>query len=279
MITKEEPLTVTDFNIDAAFQMAWASFFRIGELTYTSTEVKKATLSKTGLTRSNISFTEGHQYAFLHLKQSKTDIEYIGVQIILSATNKQTCHRASLRKLCTQDPRLLNALLFRLQSVVFFCQSVVNILKQSTAPEGLFESNFSNHSFWKRAVQHMADYGMLNERIQKLSRWISNVFRLYFTTKPETLFNFNFNFQKGMLLAVPKALVQKLRPTVISQLWARRQKRRGDTYNPSFNSIKPHRKHRFFRHSLWVRLSARPSKAKPWLESVSSGWLTYSLSI
>ena len=117
-----------------------------------SAEAKKATFSKTGLTRSNISFAEGDQYAFLRLNRSKTDTEHKGIPIILAATNKQTCHRASMRKLCTQDPRLPNALLFRLQSVAFSRQSVVNILKQRIASEGLLESNFSAHSFRIHAV-------------------------------------------------------------------------------------------------------------------------------
>lgn len=49
------------------------------ELTYTAAEAKKATLSETGLTRSDISFVEGDQYAILRLKQSKTDTEHSGV--------------------------------------------------------------------------------------------------------------------------------------------------------------------------------------------------------
>lgn len=78
-ITQDEPLTVTDVNIDTAFKVAWAGFMRMEELTYTAAEAKKATLSETGLTRSDISFVEGDQYAILRLKQSKTDTEHSGV--------------------------------------------------------------------------------------------------------------------------------------------------------------------------------------------------------
>ncbi len=48
---------------------------------------------------------------------------------------------------------------------------------------------------------------MLDESIQRLGRWTSNAFKLYFTTTPETLFDLNLSFQKGMPLAVPRATV------------------------------------------------------------------------
>ncbi len=114
MMVEEDHPTVTDFNIDTTFKMAWANFIRIEESIYMSAEAKKATFSKTCLIRSNISFAEGDQYVVLRLKRSKTNTEHKGVQIILAATNNRTCFITSLRKLCTKDPRLPNALLFRL---------------------------------------------------------------------------------------------------------------------------------------------------------------------
>ncbi len=64
-ITEEELLSITDLNVDTAFKVAWASFMRMGELTYTAAEAKKATFAETDLTRSDISFAEGDQYAIL----------------------------------------------------------------------------------------------------------------------------------------------------------------------------------------------------------------------
>lgn len=104
--------------------MAWAGFIRMGELTYTAAEAKKATFAETGLIRSDISFAEGDQYAILRLKRSKTDTEHTGVQIILVATGERTCPVAALRRLFIQDPRLPNAPLFKLQSTAFSRQGV-----------------------------------------------------------------------------------------------------------------------------------------------------------
>ncbi len=100
-----------------------------------------------------------------------------------------------------QDPRSPNAPLFRLQFSVFPRQAVVNILKQHIAAAGLSEADYSGHSF-RKAAQHIAEHGMLDESIQKLGCWTSNAFKLYFTTTPETLFDLNLSFQKGILLAV-----------------------------------------------------------------------------
>lgn len=87
-ITKNEPLTIEDLNIDTAFKVAWAGFMRMGELTYTAAELKKDSFKDTKLTRSDISFAEGNQYATLRLKRSKTDVEHTSVQIILAATRE-----------------------------------------------------------------------------------------------------------------------------------------------------------------------------------------------
>ena len=92
------------------------------------------------------------------------------MQITLAATGEPTFLLAALRGLFIQDSRSANAPLFRLQSVVFSCQSVVNILKQRIVAEGLSESNYSGYSFLKGAVQHETDHNMLNDSIQKLGR-------------------------------------------------------------------------------------------------------------
>ncbi len=134
------------------------------------------------------------------------------MQIILAATSEPTCPVAALRRLFIQDQRPPNAPLFRLQSSAFSRQAVVNIPKQRIAAAGLLEANYSGHSFCKGAAQHAADHDMLDKSIKRLGRWTSNAFKLYFITTPETLFNLNLSFQKGMPLAVPQATVQG--PTV-----------------------------------------------------------------
>ncbi len=81
---------------------------------YTAAEAKKTTFAETSLTRSDISFAEGDQYAILRLKRSKINMEHTGVQIILAATGELTCPVAALRRLFIQDPCSPNAPLLRL---------------------------------------------------------------------------------------------------------------------------------------------------------------------
>ena len=46
---------------------------------------------------------------------------------------------------------------------------------------------------------------MLDEDIQKLGRWSSESFRLYFTTSAQTLYNLNMNIQTGRPVALTRA--------------------------------------------------------------------------
>lgn len=103
-----------DFNIDTALKMVWVGFIRIGELTYTMAEVTKAMFVKIGLTKSDISFIEDNQYAILPLKQSKTNTDHNGMQIILTTMSESICSVAALRRLFIQILRLANAPLFKL---------------------------------------------------------------------------------------------------------------------------------------------------------------------
>ena len=56
---------------------------------------------------------------------------------------------------------------------------------------------------------------MLDESIQRLGRLTSNAIKLYFTTIPETMFNLNLSFHKGMPLAVSRTTVQGLTVTAM----------------------------------------------------------------
>ncbi len=150
--TEEELSSITDLNIDTAINVAWDGFMRIGNLTYTAAEAKKATFAETSLTKSEISFVEEDQYTILRLKRSKTDTGHTWVQILLAATCEPIWPVAALRRLFIQDPRPSNAPLFRIQSLEFSRRAVVNILKQRITAKGLPVANHSGHSFRKAAA-------------------------------------------------------------------------------------------------------------------------------
>lgn len=164
-ITKHDPIDLDELNIDTAFMVAWAGFLLLGEITYTSTELKKASFARTQVTRSDVSFAEGNQYTVLRLKQSKTDTEHTGVQIVLAATGEKTCPVAALARLYASNPHQSDAPLFRLSSGAFSRHSVVSALKKKISLAGLPQSDYSGHSFRKGAAQHTADHGILDEMI------------------------------------------------------------------------------------------------------------------
>ncbi len=125
-ITAQPMKSLEDLNIDAVFKIAWVGFLRLGEITYTASELKKkSTFVETHTTRSDISLAEGDQYAVLRLKRSKTDVDHSVVQIMLAATGESTCPVAALQKLFQTDPQPANAPLFRLGFGAFSRQSVV----------------------------------------------------------------------------------------------------------------------------------------------------------
>ena len=117
---------------------------------------------------------------------------------------------------------------------------MVAILKKRIALAGLSESDFSGHSFRKRAAQHAADNGILDESIQRLGRWTSNAFKLYFTTTLETLLNLNLSFQKGISLAISREEV--LAPVISSKSvdWMREGKGENSTYISPYLSLTNH---------------------------------------
>lgn len=200
-ITRTKPTSLQDLNINTAFKVAWAGFLRMGEFTYTKADLKNRKLfSATKLTRSDITFSQDDQYVVLRLKRSKTDVKHTGVEIIIAATNDATCPVSALRQLFMLDPQPSNAPLYRLDNGAAFARKpVIQILRQKLEASGIPYQTYSGHSFRKGAAQHASDNGMLDEHIQKLGRWSSQAFQLYFKTSSTSLYSLNLRFQTGMI--------------------------------------------------------------------------------
>lgn len=196
-ITTTTSLSVDDLNYNTAFKVAWAGFLRVGEFTYTPQALAMPSFSQTGLTRSDITFSEDDDYAILRLKRSKTDVKHTGVEIILAATNSSTCPVTALRLLFERDHQPPRAPLFSLQNGPFTRKSVIDFLKARLVTAGIPIEGYSGHSFRKGAAQHASDNGMLDEQIKTLGRWSSSAFQLYFQTSTPTLFALNKRFQTG----------------------------------------------------------------------------------
>ena len=199
-ITSTIPISIEEINIDTAFKVAWAGFLRLGEITYSNAEAQAPTFVNTKLTRSDITFAEDNQQAILRLKRSKTDLYHTGVEIILAATHDKTCPVTALHTLFSKDPQPRIAPLFRLtgKSTAFDRNPVINMLQKRLQAHNInMPKSYTGHSFRKGAAQHASDNGMLDQHIQKLGRWTSQAFQLYFETSASSLYTLSKRFQTG----------------------------------------------------------------------------------
>lgn len=190
-----------------AFKIAWAEYLWLEEIIYTGTKLKKASFSKTKITRSNNSFAKDNQYTVFHLKQSKINTKYTRMQIVLTATSEKICLIVTLAHWYTSNSQQQNVLLFYFLFGPFLYYSVVSALKKLISFTGLIQPDYLYHWFWKSIAQHLVDYGILDKMIQKLDHWNYNAFWLYFKILPKFLYNPNFSLQKSMLFAVPRVVV------------------------------------------------------------------------
>jgi hypothetical protein len=75
--------------------------------------------------------------------------------------------------------------LFRSSSGAFDYKFFVNTLRAYLLKiDDPHLSRYSGHSFRQGAAQHASDNGILDTDIQRLGRWSSDAFKLYFNTSP-----------------------------------------------------------------------------------------------
>ena len=196
-ITSVVPISIEDINIDTAFKLVWAGLLQMGEFTYINAKSQACTFANTKLNWSDITFSKGDQHAILWLKRSKTDVNYIGVEIILAATKDKTCPVTALRTLFIRNPQPRTALLFRLTGIfiAFARKPVLDILQEQLKAHIIIApKTYTGHNFWKEAAQHASNNRMLDQHIQKLGRWTSKSFQLYFETSVSLLYTLNMRF-------------------------------------------------------------------------------------
>lgn len=75
-------------------------------------KTQAATFVNTKLTQFDITFSEGNQHAIFWLKWSKTDIHYLGIEIILTVKNDKRCPVITLHILFICDQQFYTAQLF-----------------------------------------------------------------------------------------------------------------------------------------------------------------------
>lgn len=176
----------------------------MGEFTYTSAETQTQTFVYTKLTWSNITFSKRNQHAILRLQQSKTDVNYTGVKIILTATNDKRCLVNALHILLIRDPQPYIAFLFCLTSYssMFVRKLVIYIFQERLQVHNIITvKTYTGHSFRNSVAQHVSDNSMLDQNIQKLGHWTLRTVQLYFETSISFFCILNIYFQTRQTLS------------------------------------------------------------------------------
>ena len=138
--------------------MAFTGFLYIGEITYLNRKAKD--FSTTRALRSDVRIApDGHLMVF-HLKWSKTDKTYSGVDIQIAAIpGDRLCPVAAMIRLFNRDPRPLLDLLFSVNNRAFSALVVRKILLTRLAGGGILPDGYSNYSFRRGIAQYTYNCG------------------------------------------------------------------------------------------------------------------------
>jgi hypothetical protein len=175
---------VDELNFVASSATCFGGFMRSGEITVeTKTPYNQSLLKKKGLLRSDVTFSDLDEHIIVHLKASKTDYNYKGVDIVISASDTSTCPVRALRRLFAEDPQPLNSPLFRFANRAFSHDNLVKTLRNRLDRAGIANSStYSGHSFRRGAASQAKMNGLSDSDIQRLGRWNSECYQRYIAT-------------------------------------------------------------------------------------------------
>jgi hypothetical protein len=145
------PLTPTTSNIDelnteAALKIGWASFARLGEITYKKGDEKAAKTLK----QEDITLATDH--AIVRLRQSKADIDRLGVNIYLAATYDHLCPVRVLYILIRHDPQSSLSPLFRLRKGGFAKATLIQLIRARLTRAGISPEQYFGYSLRRGAA-------------------------------------------------------------------------------------------------------------------------------
>jgi hypothetical protein len=159
-----------DVNIYTAFYIVFAGFFRMGKFTNTVTDFIISGVSSKVFRRSDINFSKNHDTVTLLFRRSKTDVNNIGVRIILSRTGSIFYPIFSLLHFLATDLWDQSDTFFRFINGFFIRTRVLSALSLRLSKIGIQDFDYSGHSFRREAAQHVSDIDILDSEIQILGR-------------------------------------------------------------------------------------------------------------
>ena len=169
---------------------------RIGEFTWTSSDLLDKDFEKWFLTRRSVSFRDDH--LLLTLPSSKADPFRRGITLTIAATNDEACAVASLKHLFDKYPAELSSPLFNPHRP--FTRKLVTDTMRDTLLILGHGGHYAGHSFRRGAATSAREAGLTDAEIQLLGRWKSDSYRLYIVTHPARILDASRRHQQALFL-------------------------------------------------------------------------------
>ena len=143
-----------------AFTIAFTGFLYIEEIIYPNRKAKDFSTIKALHSDVRIA-PNGHLIVF-YLKQSKIDKIYSGVNIQIATIPEDRLYPiAAIIQLFNCDLRPLSDPLFSVNNKAFLVLVIHKILLTHLAASSILPNSYSNHSFYRGAVQHIYNCGFI----------------------------------------------------------------------------------------------------------------------
>ena len=185
-VVQADPQNYTNILMWAACCLGYFAFLRCGEFTVESSFDPNRHLCNTDVAVDDYA---NPTLLSVHLRQSKTDQDRVGITLFVGRTSHDICPiSAMLPYLVVRNTRFPNGPLFIREEGTPLSRTVlVTWLKTTLSKAGIDSSRFSGHSFRIGAASTAAARGIADSTIQTLGRWKSESFKRYVRLPREEL--------------------------------------------------------------------------------------------
>ena len=185
-VVQAAPHEYTNIMMWAACCLGFFAFLRCGEFTTNAEFDTQQHLSDRDIAVDNY---DNPSLLSIHLKQSKTDQDRVGITLYVGRTTQAICPVAAmLRYLVARKSKFPSGPLFILENgSPLSRQALISWLRSTLSTAGIDSTHFSGHSFRIGAASTAAARGVAESTIQTLGRWKSESFRRYIRIPREEL--------------------------------------------------------------------------------------------
>ena len=183
--------------------LVFAAFLRIGKFIYLKQDLKNSVFEMWHFIRQFVILQKNKLTLFL--SALKTDFFKKNVTLFIAAAGDKACAVALLKHLFTNFFASSNSFLFQIFTEFPFIRDIfVDKIKKILLQHD-YRDNYSKHLFKKGVAISVKTAKLLNDKIQLLKRWKSDVYRLYIDLDPEAIIRASRRHQQGTHNRIPHA--------------------------------------------------------------------------